>query len=154
MTLSGLNCIVGNVGECFEKQSTSLALHWLSRIRYIYIYFLLLLFQTYLLSFQNVPPTITTMQPHCRPPLFQSSLTVFFMPTQTEKKKTFGFHDCINWMNKLTLKDNTVSYCFALFICGGPCHLSSFKQCSGNLISLWEQTVWSVMEKIDIKYPF
>ena len=41
------------------------------------------------------------------------------------------FHDRIN---KLTLKDNTVSYCFSLFICGGPCHLSGFKRCSGDLI--------------------
>ena len=37
-------------------------------------------------------------------------------------------------INKLTLKDNTVSYCFTSFKCGGPCHLSSFTQCSGNLI--------------------
>lgn len=30
-------------------------------------------------------------------------------------------------------KDNTVSYWFTLFICGGPCHRFCCKQCSGNL---------------------
>ena len=29
----------------------------------------------------------------------------------------------------------TVSFCCTLFICGGPCHLSSFKPCSGTLFS-------------------
>ena len=38
-----------------------------------------------------------------------------------EQKKTDKWK--INWVNKLTLKDNTFSYCFTLFICGGPCHL-------------------------------
>ena len=28
---------------------------------------------------------------------------------------------------------------YTLFICGGPCHLSSFEQCSGDLTFLWEQ---------------
>ena len=42
-------------------------------------------------------------------------------------------------------KDNTVSYCFPLFICGGPYHLSSFKQRSRNLVFLREKFVWSVM---------
>ena len=50
-------------------------------------------------------------------------------------------------MNKLTLKDKTVSYYFTVFICGGPCHLSSLKQCSGDLIYSREQLVYSVMEK-------
>ena len=49
-------------------------------------------------------------------------------------KQTVCFHD---WINKLTLKDNTISYCFTLFIGGGPCLLFSFKQCSGDLIFLW-----------------
>ena len=35
------------------------------------------------------------------------------------------------WINKMTLKDNT--RCFSLLTCGGPCHLSSFQQCSGTL---------------------
>ena len=42
--------------------------------------------------------------------------------------------------------EETVSYCFALFTCGGPCRLSSFKQFSGDL----KQLVYSVMEIIDI----
>ena len=52
---------------------------------------------------------------------------------------TLCFHDWI----KLTLKDHT----FMLFMCGGPCHVSSFTQCSGDLTFLWEQLVYSVMEK-------
>lgn len=38
----------------------------------------------------------------------------------------------------------TTSYCFTLFICGGPSHLSSFKQCAGNRIFLWERLVYSL----------
>ena len=53
------------------------------------------------------------------------------------------FHD---WITKLTLKDNKVSYCLTLFARGRPCHLSSFKQCSGTLFFLWEQLVCSLME--------
>ena len=46
------------------------------------------------------------------------------------------------WLNKQTdLKGRHNLYCFNLFMCGGPCHLSSFKQCSGALFSLWEQLV-------------
>ena len=44
----------------------------------------------------------------------------FFMTEQTEE----------------TLEDNTVSFCMILFIFGGPCHLSSFKQCSVDLLFL------------------
>ena len=40
------------------------------------------------------------------------------------------------FMTESTEYTNTASYCFTLFICGGPCHLSSFKQCSGDLIFL------------------
>ena len=32
-------------------------------------------------------------------------------------------------------------------MCDGPCHLSIFKQCSGGLIFICEQLVYSVMEK-------
>ena len=39
------------------------------------------------------------------------------------------------WINKLTLKHNTFSCCFTLFICGGPCLLSSLNKCSRDLIS-------------------
>ena len=71
----------------------------------------------------------------------------FFIPKQTKQINSLCFHDLTNWINKLNLKDNRVSYCFNLFICGGPCHLSSFQQCSLDLIFLWEQLVYSVMEK-------
>ena len=42
-------------------------------------------------------------------------------------KHSVCFNDWMNWINKLTLKNNTVSYCFTLFIYGGPCHLSTNK---------------------------
>ena len=66
------------------------------------------------------------------------------------------FIDCLfvcltNQINELNWKDNTVSYFalrFALLICGGPCHLFSFKQCSEDLIILWEQLVYSILEQI------
>ena len=32
--------------------------------------------------------------------------------------------------------DNTISYYFTLLICGGPCQLPSFKQCSWTLFPL------------------
>ena len=36
-------------------------------------------------------------------------------------------------------------------MCGGPCHLSSFQQCSGDLIeNIWEQLVYSLMGIINI----
>ena len=37
----------------------------------------------------------------------------------------------------------------SLFLCGGPCHLSSFvvEHCSGDLIFHCEQLVYSVIEK-------
>ena len=38
-------------------------------------------------------------------------------------------------INKLTLKDNAITYLFTLFTCGGPCHLFWF-QCSGDFIFL------------------
>ena len=57
----------------------------------------------------------------------------------------------LDWINKPTLrKDNTVSCCLTLFTCGGPCHLSSFKQCSGDLTPLGEQLVHSDLEKLNI----
>ena len=54
------------------------------------------------------------------------------------------------WINRPTVKDNTISYCFALFVFGGPHHISSFW-----LIFLWEQLVYSVMggEKIINIWP-
>ena len=41
----------------------------------------------------------------------------------------------------------TTSYCFTLFIRGGPCHLSGLKQGSGDLIFLLDQLVYSLMER-------
>ena len=64
---------------------------------------------------------------------------IFFMPKQTNY---LCFHVWINCQNKLTFKDNTVTCCFTLFTCGGPCHLSSFQECSGVLISLLELLVF------------
>ena len=43
---------------------------------------------------------------------------------------------CHDWINKLTFKHNNISHCLTLFICGGPRHLSSFKQYSGPYFPL------------------
>ena len=45
------------------------------------------------------------------------------------------FHDRIN---KLTLKDNAVSYCFTLCECGGPCHLLGFNQ----FVHIWKKYIY------------
>ena len=55
--------------------------------------------------------------------------------------------DWIKWINKLSSKAKTITFCFTLFICGGPCHLSCIKQCTGDLIFLSEQLVYSIMGK-------
>ena len=60
---------------------------------------------------------------------------VIFLPNKLNKQSLLFSR--LNKLNKQTeLKDNTISYCFSLYICGGPCHLSSFKQCSGDRIFL------------------
>ena len=41
----------------------------------------------------------------------------------------------------------TQFYTNLLFLFGGPCHLNRLKWCSGDIIFLWEQLVYSVMEK-------
>ena len=77
----------------------------------------------------------------------------FFMDKQTKSPNSLRFHDWINWINKLTLKDDTVSYGMTLFICGGPCLLSSIRLSSGDLIFLWEQLAYSVTEKMLVLLP-
>ena len=37
-----------------------------------------------------------------------------------------------------------------VYMCGGPCHLPSFKQCSGTLFSSENSLFYAVMEKINI----
>ena len=61
----------------------------------------------------------------------------------TLNKGRLLFHGWTHWINKLTLNDSAVSCIFTLFTCGGPCHLSRLEQCSGDLIILWEQLVYS-----------
>ena len=41
----------------------------------------------------------------------------------------------------MILEDDNIWYCFTLFICGGPCHISIFKQRFGDIIFLWEQFI-------------
>ena len=67
------------------------------------------------------------------------------------KQTLFCFRDWINWLNKLTLKDNTISDWSTLFRCGGPCHLSSFKQCSGYLIFLWGHSYIEIINIVNIQ---
>ena len=42
----------------------------------------------------------------------------------------------LNWLSK------TTQFHTVLLTCGGPCHLSSFQLCSGDLIFLWDQLVY------------
>ena len=60
----------------------------------------------------------------------QGALCRFLRGSFIRRERTLCFHDWINGINKLTLKDIAASYCLILFICGGPCHLSRPKQCS------------------------
>ena len=54
-----------------------------------------------------------------------------------------------NFMSLYLLNLLTIIY-YTVFMFGGPCHLSIFRQCSRDLIVLWEQPVYLVMEKINI----
>ena len=65
----------------------------------------------------------------------------------------FGAHVPFQWQHMplchgFLLNDNTV-YTVYLFICGGPCHLSSIKL-FWDIVSLWEQLVYSLEEKVCI----
>ena len=52
---------------------------------------------------------------------------VFFLPKQT---KLTNSQDCFqDWINKLTLKDNTVSYCCTLFEAGKVAGSATYYQC-------------------------
>ena len=68
----------------------------------------------------------------------------FVTPEQTKQTAFLYFQ---GWINKLTLKDNTILYFLNLFIFCRPYHLPSFKQCSRDPIFHWQQLVYSVMEK-------
>ena len=50
-------------------------------------------------------------------------------------------------MNKLKQTDLKGQHNFSLFICGGPRHCFSFKQCSGDLILLRQQFVVFFLNK-------
>ena len=80
---------------------------------------------------------------------FNRKRDFFFTSKLKPNEQTlFVFHELINSIIiNLTIKDISVSNSFTLFKCGGPCHLSSFKQCCGDLIFLREQLVYSVMGK-------
>ena len=52
---------------------------------------------------------------------FSEEKELLFMQTKWTNSRCFP--DWINWINKLTSKNNTFSHCFVLFILGGPCHL-------------------------------
>ena len=54
-----------------------------------------------------------------------------------------------SWLNTLN-KQSDLKGQRNMCLCGGPCHLSSFKQCSGDLIFLWEQLVYSLLETINM----
>ena len=68
-----------------------------------------------------------------------------FSCLNNSNEQTLCFHDLIN---KLTFKDNTNSYGLTLFICGGPCRLSSFTLCSGDLIFILVYSVWNILIRL------
>ena len=56
----------------------------------------------------------------------------------------------MNWINKLSLKDDTTSYCFTLFIyVADPATILASNSVSWDPIFLWEQLVYSVMDKMN-----
>ena len=73
---------------------------------------------------------------------FKVSLFILFMKS-LKQRKVWGFLVCIGRkksvngdvslpvkdyspkLHRALLKDNTISYCFTLFICGGPCRFPS-----------------------------
>ena len=52
---------------------------------------------------------------------------------------------CFHNLNKQT--DLRGQHTYIVFTFGGPCHRSSFEQCSGDLLFSDKQLVYSVMEK-------
>ena len=81
---------------------------------------------------------------------------------QTESTNCLCLHDWINRNKETDLKEQHDVYCFTLFLCGGPCHLSSFKQCSGALfssenssfINLWKQYIFLSLYSLVINIEF
>ena len=73
------------------------------------------------------------------------------MPKQTKWTNSIFFP---RWCKMNKQMANNFSYCFTLFRFGGPCHLFSFKQCSGTLFSsenslcthLWQKNKISEFE--------
>ena len=59
------------------------------------------------------------------------------MLVRRERSSLASFFFCLHKLNKQTdLKGQHNLYCFIVFICGRLCHLTSFKQCSGNYFPL------------------
>lgn len=52
---------------------------------------------------------------------------VFFLMPKTKQINQLSTFSWLNKLNKLTTEDNTISYRLTLFMCGGPCLLSSLK---------------------------
>ena len=72
-------------------------------------------------------------------------LADLFLPKKVKYTNSL-FSWLINWINKLTLKDNTISCCFILFIWRTlPTFYLQIVFC--DLIFLWEQLAYSLMEK-------
>ena len=54
-------------------------------------------------------------------------------------------------MNKLTLKDNTISYCFTLYIIGGLCHLVAYDSVLGTCFPLRTACLLIYVNVVSIK---
>ena len=73
-------------------------------------------------------------------------LFLFSTPKKLNKQTFFSY---LYKLDKQTDLKWQHSFTLFYFVCGGPCHLSSFKQCTRDLR---EQLVCSVMEKINISF--
>ena len=65
-----------------------------------------------------------------------------------QKKKKLSLFSWLNKGNKQTDLRGQYNFILFYFMFGGPCHISIFKQCSGDLIFLWELLfLFSYVEK-------
>ena len=101
------------------------------------------------MNYGNINIPLTYFVPLSLGQIFKVHYIVLGEIFLSEEKDLHWFCLCLNklniqspsspWLNKLinklTLQDNTVWYCFTLLIFGGPCHLSSLNQCSWDFIS-------------------
>ena len=77
---------------------------------------------------------------------------------ERERSSFTEFFSCLHKpykqpLNKLTLKDNKISYCFMLFIFGGPCHLSSVLGTIFSSENRFFSQLWNSIIFLSYYYP-